>query len=83
MENLDRLPKFQELAAKHEADPPFTSSVKDYVAETPSLALFGYLVSRKKDLILLINDIERNKSSPSTINLTNEGFLPMTMTAKN
>ena len=41
MENLDRLPKFQELAAKHEADPPFTFSVKDYVAETPSWALFG------------------------------------------
>jgi tRNA wybutosine-synthesizing protein 1 len=34
-------PKFQELAAKHEADPTFTFSVKDYVAETPSWALFG------------------------------------------
>lgn len=34
-------PKFQELVAKHEADPTFTFDVKDYVAETPAWALFG------------------------------------------
>jgi tRNA wybutosine-synthesizing protein 1 len=34
-------PKFQELTAKHEADPTFTFGVEDYVAETPAWALFG------------------------------------------
>ena len=34
-------PKFQALAAKHEADPTFTFGVEDYVAETPAWALFG------------------------------------------
>ena len=34
-------PKFQDLAAKHEADPTFTFGVKDYVSETPAWALFG------------------------------------------
>ncbi|GAX20868.1 tRNA wybutosine-synthesizing protein 1 [Fistulifera solaris] len=34
-------PKFQELAARHEADPSFTFHVKDYTAPTPEWALFG------------------------------------------
>ena len=33
--------KFQELAAKHAADPTFTFGVEDYVADTPSWALVG------------------------------------------
>jgi tRNA wybutosine-synthesizing protein 1 len=34
-------PKFQDLVARHTADPTFTFSVKDYTAETPAWALFG------------------------------------------
>jgi tRNA wybutosine-synthesizing protein 1 len=34
-------PKFQELAARHEADPSFSFHVKDYTAPTPKWALFG------------------------------------------
>ncbi|KAK1746966.1 S-adenosyl-L-methionine-dependent tRNA 4-demethylwyosine synthase [Skeletonema marinoi] len=33
--------KFQELAAKHAADPTFTFGVEDYVADTPSWAVAG------------------------------------------
>jgi tRNA wybutosine-synthesizing protein 1 len=33
--------KFQELAAQHALDPTFTFGVEDYVADTPSWALFG------------------------------------------
>lgn len=33
--------KFQELAARHAADPSFAFTVEDYTAETPSWALFG------------------------------------------
>jgi tRNA wybutosine-synthesizing protein 1 len=33
--------KFQELAARHAADPSFAFTVQDYTAETPSWALFG------------------------------------------
>jgi tRNA wybutosine-synthesizing protein 1 len=33
--------KFQELAAKHAADPTFTFGVEDYVADTPSWAVYG------------------------------------------
>ncbi|KAL7452393.1 hypothetical protein ACHAWC_005170 [Mediolabrus comicus] len=33
--------KFQELAAKHALDPSFTFGVEDYVADTPSWAVFG------------------------------------------
>lgn len=34
-------PKFQELAAKHAADPTFKFCVEDYIEETPAWALFG------------------------------------------
>mmetsp|Transcript_38430 Transcript_38430/g.57592 ORF Transcript_38430/g.57592 Transcript_38430/m.57592 type:complete len:872 (-) Transcript_38430:289-2904(-) len=34
-------PKFHELAARHVEDPTFKFAVEDYVAETPSWALFG------------------------------------------
>ena len=33
--------KFQELAARNSEDPTFTFAVKDYLADTPSWALFG------------------------------------------
>ena len=33
--------KFQELAARHVADPSFSFTVTDYMADTPSWALFG------------------------------------------
>jgi len=33
--------KFQELACQNEADPTFTFQVKDYLADTPTWALFG------------------------------------------
>ena len=33
--------KFQELAAKHAADPSFKFGVKDYIADTPDWAVFG------------------------------------------
>lgn len=33
--------KFQELAARNEADPSFTFGVTDYLADTPSWAVFG------------------------------------------
>jgi tRNA wybutosine-synthesizing protein 1 len=34
-------PKYHELAMKHAADPTFTFSVMDYVADTPDWAMFG------------------------------------------
>merc|ERR1711935_1252709 len=34
-------PKFHELVARHDKDPSFKFSVKDYTAETPAWALFG------------------------------------------
>eukprot|EP00578_Thalassiosira_sp_NH16_P024242 CAMPEP_0181102576 /NCGR_PEP_ID=MMETSP1071-20121207/14394_1 /TAXON_ID=35127 /ORGANISM="Thalassiosira sp., Strain NH16" /LENGTH=598 /DNA_ID=CAMNT_0023185569 /DNA_START=160 /DNA_END=1953 /DNA_ORIENTATION=+ len=34
-------PKFQELAARHAADPAFKFGVEDYVADTPAWAVFG------------------------------------------
>ena len=33
--------RFQELAAKHAADPSFKFGVKDYIADTPGWAVFG------------------------------------------
>ena len=33
--------KFQELAARNKADPSFTFGVSDYIADTPSWAVFG------------------------------------------